>query len=174
MKRVKIVCIALILGIVMIFGVVGCNDDSQSQINGEDYSVVYEGASYNWSADRKDFVGICNSNNDLIKLCTKNNCGFYDEESSDYESVMGKKVREYTKEFFKSKSLVVCAFTESSYSGALKVLSLEVIEDTLTLNIKRPFTGTAEDVVVCWGFIIEVNKSIVSGVKSSTYIVTSI
>ena len=32
MKQVKIVCIALILGIVMIFGVVGCNEGAQNEL----------------------------------------------------------------------------------------------------------------------------------------------
>lgn len=138
------------------------------------YSAVYEGVSYEWSKDRKEFVGICNSYNDLIELCTTNNCGFYDEENSDYKSSMGKKVREYTEEFFNSKSLVVCAFSEPSYSGALKVLSLEVVDNILTVIIKQPFTGFADNVAVCWEFIIEVDKSIVSGVTSSRYVVISI
>lgn len=138
------------------------------------YSAVYEGSSYNWSEDRKDFVGICNSKDDLIKLCTENNYGFYDEENSDYQSVLGKKVREYTEEFFISKSLVVCAFTDSSYSGPLKVSSLEIIENTLTLKIKQPFTGVAEDIMVSWGFIVEIDKSVVSGVANSKYFVFSI
>lgn len=171
MKKTKKVLIALILAVVMIFGVAGCNED---RVAHKYYSVVYEGVSYDWSVDRKNFVGISSSYNELIELCAENNCGFYDEKNQDYESDFGKKVREYTEEFFESKSLVVCTFTQSSYSGPHKVLSLEVIDDTLTVKIKRPFTGTADNVVVCWGFIIEVDKSIVSDVTSSKYVVISI
>lgn len=182
MRKAKRVLIALFLGIVTVFGVAGCNDGTQnklqggidgeqSQIEEMNYSVVYEDVSYDWLAGRKNFVEICNSNNDLIELCTENNCGFYDNENPDYESALGNKVREYTEEFFKSKSIVVCSFIKSSYSGPLKVSSLEVVENTLTLKIKRPDSDIADSVVVCWGFIIEVDKSIVSVVTDSTYLV---
>lgn len=178
--KTKKILIALSLAIIMIFGVTGCikkpakKSEEEGLLSKMNYSAVYEGVSYDWSEDRKNFVGICSSNNDLIELCAKNNCGFYDEENPDYESDFGKKVREYTEEFFNSKSLVVCAFSEPSYSGALKVLSLEVVDNILTVIIKEPFTGFADNVVVCWGFIIEVDKSIVSGVTSSRYVVISI
>ena len=82
-------------------------------------------------------------------------------------------VRNYTDNFFKSKSLLVCSFTESSYSGPLKVWSVEVIENTLTLKIKQPESDIASDVMVRWTFIIEVNKSITSDITDSAYLVRS-
>ena len=69
---------------------------------------------------------------------------------------------------------VITAFADSSYSGPLKVSSLEIIENTLTLKIKQPFTGVAEDIMVSWGFIVEIDKSVVSGVTNSKYLVFSI
>lgn len=220
MKKIFVIFAALFLAVVTVFGVAGCNESMQNDLQGKidelqsqigaqqsqieemedrlaemedqirdrdekieqlenelakmNYSVAYEGLSHEFPKDRKEFVGICNSYNDLIELCANNNYGFYDEENPDYESTMGKKVREYTEEFFNSKSLVVCAFSEPSYSGMLKVLSLDVADNILTVIIKQPFTGAAYNVVCYWEFIIEVDKSIVSGVTSSTYLVVLI
>ena len=213
MKKISKILITLLLVMVALFGITGCNAETQKQLQskidelqtqieemeerfadmeeqikerderiedledgladmedlmGINYKVTYEGQ-YG-QLGQKNYISICNSNNELMQLCTDNNYGFYDEESRYYESPMGRMIRNYTDNFFKRKSLVVCAFTESAYFGPLKVSSVEVVEKTLTLKINRPDSDTASDVVVSWMFIIEVTKSMVLNATSSIYL----
>lgn len=149
----------------------GCTNNYKFKDWFGNYSVVYEDVSYNWSAEHLDFVEGCNSLSELKAICKRNNFGVYDKKNADYDSNFATKIREYTKRYFKSRSLVVCSFTESYYFGTLKIEALEVNENTLTVKIKRQEADSANDVMVVWGFVIEVDKTYVSSVTDYTYII---
>lgn len=169
----KIICLFIVLCIGFWAGIMtGCAENYEFDDMSGNYSVVYENVSYDWSAEHLDFVAGCDSLAELKAVCKKSNYSVYNKNSNDYESDFGKKIREYTKGYFKSRSLVVCAFSEPHYFGMRKVEDLEVNENTLTLKIK--FQGTsdaADEVMVVWGFVIEVDKNFVSSVTDYKYII---
>ena len=208
MKKINTILIVLILAIVSLFGVVGCESSSQNELQSKidelqsrieeleeqirerderikelegeikenqnneyiNYEVASEGVFFDWTDERLNFVGISNSVVEVKSLCEQNKFLFFDEKSTDYETLYGKKIREYESDYFTDKSLIVCAFTESCYPGTLMVENLVIKENALTVQIKyHNDYGYAYDIVVGWVFIVEVDKSSVSSIKSVSY-----
>lgn len=164
---VFIACIGL-LGVFMI----GCNDEKNDHNNNlKHYNVTLEGTLHGRADERTDFIVICNSLRELKSICSRNNYEFFDSGNTDYNTETGKKIREYTNEYFEDKSLVLCAFADSFYSEQLRIDTLEVNNDKLTIRIQRPDNDYAYDVTVSAFFIVEIDKSFVSDVTALTYVI---
>lgn len=173
-RKFSIFIVMLIAMIVGISVCGGCNRDHDN-INGNEigtYVVAYEGVSFEYSQNHLDFIGISDSLKSLKKLCAKNNYGFFDEKSRDYQSELGKQLQSYSQDFFKSKALVLCVFTESNYGGARKVETLDIKNNSLILKIKCTNSEYGDCVMVHWGFVVEVEKTYISTIKESTYLLS--
>lgn len=186
MKKISNIIISLLLTTFAMSGIVGCAPDAQNGTNKTDetkgelgetqnnevipYKVVCEGYFFDCSDERLDFIGISNSVDEVKALCEQNNYLFFDENSTDYVNSYGETIREYTPDYFADKSLIVCAFTKSTYPGTYTVEQLVIKENTLTVQTEyHNEYGYIDDVVVGWVFIIEVDKSSVSSIKSVLY-----
>ena len=107
----------------------------------------------------------------LETLSKKLNNGYFDELSFSYNSEMGLMIRKYDDEFFKDNSLVICVIDAGNYYN-YSVNKLEVSNSELTINIKKTQKkGIFTDEAFAYSFIIEVEKTEFSNIKSVKTIV---
>lgn len=167
----KTICLFVVLCTAIVFCLFmeGCDNNKLDDMD-SDYKVVYEDVSYDWNMNHVNFIEGCDSLTGLKTICKNNDFGAFDKNVADYDSAFAVKIREYNKDFFKRRSLVVCSITESYYSGVLEVGSVSVERDTLVVKIRRNETDSVNDVIVGWGFVIELDKSFVSAVAYYKYI----
>lgn len=133
---------------------------------------IVETTLYSNVNNSKDFIAICNSLDEFNEKCLSNGYDFFDENNDHgyYNSDAGKKIREYTDEYFENKSFVVCAFYKSSWLGQYLIDKVEVKSNKLTLYIKCPRNDTADTVVNNVFLVAGVDKAFVAGVTDIEYV----
>ena len=133
---------------------------------------IVETTLYSNVGNCKDFIAICNSLDEFKEKCLSNGYDFFDENNDHgyYNSDAGKKIREYTDEYFEDKSFVVCAFYKSSWAGQYLIDKVEVKSNKLTLYVKYPRSDTADDVVNDVFLIVGIDKALVADITDLEYV----
>lgn len=164
MKKIIVLFMMLILSVTL----VGCSNKNHN------FSIAYEGKSAFGFDDEKltyclsEYVS---TREKLETLSKKFNNGYFDELSLSYNSEMGLMIRKYDDEFFKDNSLVICVIDAGNHYN-YSVNKLEVRNSELIINIKKTQKkGIFTDEAFAYSFIIEVEKTEFSNIKSVNTIV---
>ncbi len=174
LKSVKaIICLSVVALFIVTVGLFagGCDGAADGDEPGT-YRVILDCLSYTSDEKYSDFVGVCKTLPALKNICSRNNYGFFDMWSDDYDTAVGRMLRRYTIDYFKSNSLVLCAFGRSYYTKHPAVETVEVDSGKLTVNIKIPESDTADMVMMNYFTVIETDKSFVSDVIGAEYVLT--
>lgn len=183
MKRFICTIVFILLEcIVVSFGLTGCSDDgndnrtpgTSDSCNIENYDIIVETTLYSGIGECNDFVALCKSLNELHKTCIDNGYDFFNknpQENSLFDTVSGEIIRNISNKEFEESALVVCGFYCSSDPGQYHIDGIEVKDKKLTLYMRYPGNDTANDVECYMFFAIQLNKTIVSNVENTNFII---
>ena len=111
---------------------------------------------------------IINSVEELKAYCEEKNNPAFDQQDPKYSMDLSVKIREYTEEYFETKSLIVY-YGLHSYSGYLRTIDrISVVKNVLTVHDVIKDKEGLFLMMEHWVCLIEVSKSDIVGVTEAT------
>lgn len=163
LKRIIILGVTVVMVIILMLALPSCVKPKGEFIYNIAYAESYSestlpfNTSYLNGEIESDLSQKIDSKQELIALSNEKNYPFYNENDTNYNSKLSKKIREYNEEYFNKKSLILVIGFGKSYASA-RIEDIAIVNNVMTITFVKPDTLYETEKLTTFVYIIEVNK----------------